>query len=548
MTIPRTTSMELSPTATIIDPSEDLTWPERRLEEYGGNDPEEPSPKHLPRTTTPHLPPAGELIQDFVTWDGPNDPHNPQNWSRAYRWWVTAVVCVLTINVTFASSAPTSATHLIARDLHVSTETADLTTTVFLLGYVAGPPLWGPGSELLGRKPVSLITLGLYAILHIGQARANNIGALLSTRFLGGFFACAPLTNAGGIIADMWDPVTRGLAISVFTASVFIGPVLGPIVGGFIAVSDLGWRWIFWVMMIFACSCTVFGVVFLPETYAPALLAQKAKRLRKLDPEANKDKFAESEGQKWSLVELLHRTIFRPFKMILVEPILSLITAYMSLVYGLIYALFEAFPLIFIGKRGFTIPQDGLIFIGIGLGALFAVVVTWWFLRPYPRLLEEWKGYPPPEKRLPPGMLAGPLLVVGILWLGWTGNYASVPWYVPALGTILIGMSIILVFISFLSYLVDTYLMYAASAFAANTMIRSAVAAAFPLFTVQMFNGMGINWAATLIAGVALLLAPIPFIFYKYGPRIRAGSKFAPCMDLEIAKELENEKKKKLEV
>jgi DHA1 family multidrug resistance protein-like MFS transporter len=156
-------------------------------------------------------------------------------------------------------------------------------------------------------------------------------------------------------------------------------------------------------------------------------------------------------------------------------------------------------------------------FIGVGIGALLAVIVNWYFLRPYPQLMKEWRGFPPPEKRLTPSMIAGPVLVVGILWLGWTGNYASIPWYVPVMGSILVGMSIILIFISFLvsrvracartlrylleravlifwsimkGYVVDAYLMYAASAFAANTMIRSGVAAAFPLFTTQMFRGV----------------------------------------------------------
>lgn len=88
--------------------------------------------------------------------------------------------------------------------------------------------------------------------------------------------------------------------------------------------------------------------------------------------------------------------------------------------------------------------------------------------------------------------------------------------------------------------------MYSASAFSANTTVRSAVAAAFPLFTVQMFTKMGINWASTLIGLVALLLMPSPFLFYKYGARIRSRSKFAPCIDLKIAKELEEEKQEEL--
>lgn len=78
--------------------------------------------------------------------------------------------------------------------------------------------------------------------------------------------------------------------------------------------------------------------------------------------------------------------------------------------------------------------------------------------------------------------------------------------------------------------------MYAASALAGLTIIRSATSAAFPLFTTQMFVGLGINWAATLLGGIALLLAPMPFLFYKYGSRIRTKSSFAPCIDLKVGK------------
>lgn len=227
-------------------------------------------------------------------------------------------------------------------------------------------------------------------------------------------------------------------------------------------------------------------------------------------------------------------------------------------------AVFQAIPVIFIRTRHFSISNDGLIFIGIGIGSVLAAVVNLWFLRPYPRLLKQWYGFPPPEERLYSAMLGGPVLVVGIFWLGWSGNYESVPWWIPGLSTILIGLAITLIFISFIvrltptlflltlnisdygmmviqSYLVDTYLMYAASALAGHTIIRSATGAAFPLFTTQMFLNLGINWAATLLGGIALLLAPMPFLFYKYGPRIRTKSSFAPCIDLKVAKFLEDE-------
>ncbi|KAI0061389.1 MFS polyamine transporter [Artomyces pyxidatus] len=536
-----------SPSPTIIERplsplEEEILRDESRFETYGGDDPEDPPPKsHSPRS--PHAEHADSpLDPNLVAWDGPDDPENPQNWSYGYKWWVTVVCSIMTINVTFASSAPSSATLYIAADLHTSAEVSYLVTSIFLVGYVFGPMFWGPGSELVGRRPIFVLTLTLYTLFHIGQALAHNMQTLLITRFFSGFFACAPLTNSGGVIADIWDPINRGVATSIFATTVFLGPTLGPVVGSFITVSSLGWRWVFWVMMIFAGSCSIFAILFLPETYAPKILETKAKRMRKQDPVANKEIYAESERVEWSTSELLNRTILRPFKMLFVEPILLLVTIYLSVVYGVIYALFEAFPVIFIRIHGLSVSHDGLIFLGVGIGSAIGTCVNIWLLRPYPRLMREWRGFPPAEYRLYGAMIAGPSLVVGIFWLGWTGAYASVPWYVPAISTVLIGMSIALVFMSFLSYLVDTYLMYSASAFSANTIVRSAVGAAFPLFTVQMFENLGVQWAATLIGGVGLLLAPMPFLFFKYGARIRGNSQFAPCIDLKIAKMLEAEK------
>ena len=132
---------------------------------------------------------------------------------------------------TFASSAPSSSIPIIARDFHVGREVGDLILTLFLVGYTLGPTFWAPGSELIGRRPIFVGTLAIYTIFHIGQARANNMTTLLVTRFICGFFAVAPLTNSSGVFADMWDPVNRGIATSVFASSVFLGPVLGPVVG-----------------------------------------------------------------------------------------------------------------------------------------------------------------------------------------------------------------------------------------------------------------------------------------------------------------------------
>ncbi|KAF5313645.1 hypothetical protein D9611_010182 [Ephemerocybe angulata] len=512
----------------------EITRDEKLISRYGGDDVHEPESKAPVPEPAPPTPPAPPRDPNMVVWDGPDDPANPQNWSVAYKWFLTAMCMLMCVNVTFASSAPASASGRIIAEFGISPEVSYLVTTTFLLGYCFGPLFWGPGSELIGRRNIFVLSMFMYTIFILGQALAKNIETLLVTRFISGFFACAPLTNSGGVIADIWDAKGRGLAVSLFTASVFLGPVLGPIVAGFIAHSSTTWRWVFWVMMIFAGACSI-CVFFVPETYAPVLLLRKAKRMRKEDPVANKEIFAEHEKQDWSPKGIAKRTVLRPFAMLAMEPILVLVTLYLSLVYGLLYALFQAIPVIFIQHKHFNIAETGLIFIGVGIGTSLGSAINLWTSRIYPKLIVKWRGFPPPENRLISAMIGSPVLVVGCFWLGWTGQYESVHWAVPAVSTIFVGAGISLIFMGFLSYLVDTYLMFSASALAANTVVRSAVAAAFPLFTVQMFHNLGVNWACTLIGLLMLLFVPAPFLFYKYGPKIRSKSKFAPCIDLKIA-------------
>lgn len=114
------------------------------------------------------------------------------------------------------------------------------------------------------------------------------------------------------------------------------------------------------------------------------------------------------------------------------------------------FLVFEAFPVIFIGRHNFSIAQTGLIFIGVGIGTSLGSLINYFASAHYPQLIQKWRGFPPPEDRLYGAMLGSPVLVIGIFWLGWTGEYASVPWYVPAISTIFIGAGISLIFMSFL--------------------------------------------------------------------------------------------------
>lgn len=154
-----------------------------------------------------------------------------------------------------------------------------------------------------------------------------------------------------------------------------------------------------------------------------------------------------------------------------------------------------------------------------------------------------------PEERLKPLMLAAPLFAVSFFWFGLTGNYVSISIASPILAIVLLGFCILFMFLSvsvfsslsfpsllmyfqkIFNYLIDTYLASAASALAINTVVRSAFGAGFPLFASQMYAKLGIIGASCLLGGLAIVFMPAPFIFYKYGRKIRERSKNAMVFD-----------------
>jgi len=476
---------------------------------------------------------------EVVTWDGPSDPENPYNWPDATKFRVSFIVIWFALNAAVSSSISTTAIIALTEAFPISQEVSTLATSLFLLGYVFGPVLWSGLSETYGRTTVYMLTTFAYTMFSIAPPLSLNIGTLLVTRFFAGIFGSAAFTVPGGTFADMFEPIKRGKAVSLYSAVVFAGPTFGPVIGGFVVSSHLGWRWVFWITAIMAAAPLPFVFFWLPETCAPVILSRKAAGLRRLGRIAAYPQHEiDADPMITFLQNLIDRTVLRPFVMLSQEPILVLITLYISVVYGLVYGLFEAIPIVFTEIRGISLSLTGLIFFALGIGTSIGAVITFLDGRRWRYLTPKWRGTPPPEERLKTTLYAGPLFVIGILWLGWAGNYPQVPWYAVALSLIPTGVGITLVGVASQAYVVDTYLIYAASALSAQTMLRSAAGAAFPLFTPQMFDRLGTQWACTLLAGLMLLLAPIPYVFRRYGARIRARSKFAPCLDLKIRKEI----------
>lgn len=216
--------------------------------------------------------------------------------------------------------------------------------TTYVLGFAFGPLVWAPLSEARGRRPVYFISWTVFTIFQIPCALAHNSATLIVARLIAGTFGSSPLANAGGTLADIWLPHQRGKAMSLFAAAPFLGPVLGPVIGGFLT-QYVSWRWTFWLSLIYA-GVMLINLYFLPETYGKALLEAKARRLRK--ETRNHNLYAKSEKDKPTMVELYRVSLSRPWLMFF-EPIVLLFSIYVALLYGILYLLFIAFPIIFEG-------------------------------------------------------------------------------------------------------------------------------------------------------------------------------------------------------
>ncbi|PYH85897.1 MFS multidrug transporter [Aspergillus uvarum CBS 121591] len=489
---------------------------ERNGSDSEANTPEEQLEKAEEKQRDPNL----------VEWDGPDDPENPHNMNYWRKWVITMSMAFMTMWITFASSVFSTATIVTAEEFHVSTEVMILGTSLVVFGFAVGPLMWSPLSELYGRRIPLFSGYLIFAIFQIPVAVAKNVETILVCRFIIGMFGCSPLAVVGGALADFWDPVDRAIAIALFASATFVGPVLGPIVGGFLTDSSLGWRWTAWITLIASAAFGLLAFFIVPETYAPVLLQRRAARLRK--ETGNSELYALLDKSRPTMKDIASKYLLRPVLMLFLEPILLAITLYLALVYGILYLFFEAYPVSFQEVRGWTNEGiAGLPFIGILIGVICGVaLIVWQTKTRFARKLAK-HGRVTPEERLPPMMIASVLLPVGLFWFGWS-SHPSTSWVAQVFAGIPIGMGILVIFMQGLNYIIDVYLMFANSAIAANTLVRSSLGGAFPLFATQMYNKLGVDWASSLLGFITLAMIPIPVLFFFYGKKLRAMSKFSP--------------------
>ncbi|QLQ81388.1 hypothetical protein HG537_0F01490 [Torulaspora globosa] len=480
-----------------------------------------------------------------LDWDGPDDPENPHNWPSWKKWYTTMVVAMLCLVVTMGSSLYVSGVPELVARYHINQTLALAGLTFYLLGSatVIGAPL----SEVFGRKPIYLFSLPISMLFTMGVGLSNgHMRIILPLRFFSGVFASPALSVGSGTVMDIFDMDEVSVAMTFFCLAPFLGPVISPIMGGF-ATKSQGWRWSQWIQLIAGGLILPF-IAIMPETHKGVILRRRAKKnnvnLKKLS----------KEDQKAFLKLTMTITIFRPIKMLFVEPIVLVFSVYVAFIFAVLFGFFEAYQVIYHGIYHMGFGVSGLPFLGIGiglwLGSLFYLYLDRKYLFPKapegtPDLTPEerqskrtapYRGHRDPETNellpvVPERFLlackfGSVALPIALFWQAWTAR-PDVHWMAPIAAGIPFGFGLILIFFTIIMYFSLCYPpLFVASCLAANTLLRYVTSSVFPLFTIQMYENLKVKWASTLFALICVVMVPIPWIFERWGAKIRRRSMF----------------------
>lgn len=298
----------------------------------------------LPKTPNGVKDGTGRRIISF----NQGDPENPVNWStvpnlpkyllhqlttdQLKKSLIVLAGVLAQINSTLGSALPSGATSYLARSFHIdSQEQLVLPISLYLVGYVLGPVLFGPLSESYGRRVIIVSTFTFFTLFTLACAVAPSWPVLLVFRLIVGINASSAISVTGGLYADMYDdPVTRGRAMALFMASTMFGPLLGPVISGFL--SPISWRWTFWAGLIIA-GVSFFPLALVPETYAPVILKRRARRMRK--ETGDQGIYAPIELEKRGAKQMLTVTLLRPLKMLFTEAVVGFTCLYLALAYAI---------------------------------------------------------------------------------------------------------------------------------------------------------------------------------------------------------------------
>jgi MFS family permease len=428
---------------------------------------------------------------------------------------ITSTLKVLTSCSTFTCiSVVPIAGHIIA-DLNGGQESKTdsiLLVTIWELGEAAGPLLIAPLSERYGRYPVFNIANVFFICGSVMGVLSQSVGLMIFSRFFIGMTVASNVLSPA-IIGDIFPSEQRGSAMSVVMFAPLLGGAIGPAISGAIT-ETLGWRRTMWLAILLSVICEVVFLTCFRETYKVKILAKEGL------PITDDTEIAVSKADS-SLIAC----ITRPVKVFYSSFVLQILSLYGALAFTWFYVMATTFPDILRYQYNFTPAMIGTSFLSFSVGSVIGLIICNFLLdRIYTRLAAS-SEKPTPENRLPLMMVSSIALPFVVALYGWVPQL-NLPVPLMLLVVVLFGIFVIMSMVPLMAYIVDAFNLFSASAITAILITRCLMGTFLPLVTAPLTDKIGYGLGFTVLSAACIVLAPIPFIVWKYGGHWRQNSEY----------------------
>ncbi|EWZ81231.1 hypothetical protein FOWG_14796 [Fusarium oxysporum f. sp. lycopersici MN25] len=403
----------------------------------------------------------------------------------------------------FASNIYFPALPTIAHDLDVSIELINLTVTSYLIFQGLAPSLWGPISDVKGRRLAYSLTFIVFLGACIGLAEAKNYATMVVLRCIQSTGSASTIAIGSGVIGDITTRDNRGGLMGIFQAGLLVPVAVGPIIGA----------------------------------KYPLRVYQKTTKVQ-----WNCDAVSTSPAAKKRI------DVTGPFR-ILISKQAAPIIVFLAVYYAVWQMSITAMSSLFEDKYGLTETQIGLAFIANGVGSMVGTLITGKILNldyrrfkarhdariassnteddvePVNTRKAQENDFPLETARLRLVPLFSLLQCASILLFGWTIQYPHrVHIAVPIVSTFITGWSAVSMQSVVMTYLVDVFHDRSAAASASLNLARCLFAAGGTSFVMPMINSIGVGLAFTVCVAVQGVAMTNLAIQWKFGAKWRRAA------------------------
>lgn len=468
----------------------------------------------------------------------------------------------------FASNIYFPALPTIAHDLNVSVELVNLTVTSYLIFQGLAPSLWGPVSDVKGRRIAYCCTFLVFLGACIGLAETKNFATLVVLRCLQSTGSASTIAVGSGVIGDITTRAERGGFMGIFQAGLLIPVAVGPVIGGALAGS-LGWKAIFAFLAIYSGVFLLLLVFLLPETLR-SIVGNGGRRPASLIARYPLTAYQRLTRVKWKSeaesaqpAARKHIDVTGPLR-ILVSKQAAPIIFFLAIYYAVWQMSITVMSSLFEQRYGLGETQIGLTFIANGMGSMIGTLVTGKILDvDYRRVkakhearsqrpdIETGGGnltrrttthpedhFPLEQARLRLVPLFSLFQCLSILLFGWTIQYSHrVHIAVPIIATFVTGWTAVSTQSVIMTYLVDIFSDRSAAASASLNLARCLFAAGGTSFVMPLVDSVGVGLAFTICAIVQAVALTGVAVQWRFAGRWRREAERKERLDEEQQKE-----------